>query len=93
MVVLFLMDCEGPGLAETLVTHVALEGLVLAVDVLVVTEMVLPPEGLTTDVTGEGPLVCVGSLVDEKVVALGELSVAVLADVALLGAAETPSGG
>ena len=85
------MHSEGSGLAEALVTYATLEGLVLAVDILVVTEVVLPPEGLATGVTGEGPLVCVGPLVDHEVVALGELSVAVLADVPLLRAAETPS--
>ena len=85
MVVLFLMDGEGPGLAEALVTHIALEGLVLAVDVLVVTEMVLPPEGLAADVAGEGPLVCVSSFVDHHIVTLGEFSMAELADEPLLG--------
>ncbi|CAL4088006.1 unnamed protein product, partial [Meganyctiphanes norvegica] len=88
-----LVNSEGSGLAEALVTDTTLEGLVLAMDVLMVTKMILPPEGLATDVTGEGPLICVCPLVDHEVVALGELPVAVLADVALLGAAEAASCG
>ena len=88
MGVLGLVHGEGPGLAEALVAHRTLEGLVLAVDVLVVPEVVLPPEGFAADVAGEGTLVGVGPLVDQQVVRLGELTVAVLADVALLGPAQ-----
>ena len=72
-------------LAEALVADVALERFLLHVDVLVVPEVVLPPEGLAADVTREGPLVRVRPLVDQQVVALAELALAVLADVALLG--------
>ena len=92
MIVLGLVYSQGSVLTEALVTDVALEGLVFAVDVLVVTEVVLPPEGLAANVAGEGPLVCVGSLVDHEVVAIGELPLAVLADVALLGTTQTSSG-
>ena len=91
MIVLNLMYGQSPGLTETFVTNITLKWPVLEMYVLVVTEVVLPPEGLATDVAGEGPLVCVGSLVDQEVVALGELPLAVLADVALFGATQTSS--
>ncbi|CAL4119581.1 unnamed protein product, partial [Meganyctiphanes norvegica] len=91
VVVLGLVHGQGPVLTEALVAHVTLERLVFTVDVLVVPEVIRPPEGLTADVAGEGPLVRVGSLVDQEVVALGELPLAVLADVALLGPAQTSS--
>ena len=42
--------------------------------------MVLPPEGLAAYVAGVGPLVRVGSLVNQQVVGLGELSVTELAN-------------
>ena len=49
----------------------------------VVSEVVCPSKPLATLEAGEGALVCVGSLVDLQVVALGELSVAELANVSL----------
>ena len=79
-----LVDCQGPALTEALVTLPALVGLVLGVDVLVVPQVVLPPEGLAADVAGEWSLICVCSLVDHHVVGLGELAVAELADEPLL---------
>ena len=85
---------KGSSLAETFITNITLERLLFVVDVLVVTEMVLSSEGLATCVTGIGPLSGVCSLMDEEVVALGELPVTVLADVALLvasGAGTTTS--
>lgn len=51
----------------------------------VVPEVVLPTEGLAADVAGVGPLVRVCPLVDEEVVAFGEVSAAVLADELFLG--------
>ena len=42
--------------------------------------MVLPSKSLAADVTRVRALVCVRSLVDQQVVALGELPVAELAD-------------
>ena len=65
--------------------------LVLRVDVLVVPEVILAPESLATDVTGEGALVRVGSFVDEQVVALGELTVTILADEPFLGPGAAPA--
>ena len=90
--VLRLVHGQRARLAESLAARLALEGLLLAVDVLVVAEVVLPPEGLAADVAGEGPLVRVRPLVDQQVVALGELPLAVLADVPLLGSAEAAPG-
>jgi len=86
-----LVDGQGAGLAETLAAIAALEGLVLGVNVPVIPQMILPPEGLAANVAGIGPLVRVGSLVDEQIVGLGELPVAVLADELLLWA--TAAGG
>ena len=80
-----LMDSKGPRLAETLLTCVALVRLLLGVDVSVIPQMVLPSEALSTNVARERPLVGVSPLVDHHVVALGELSVAELANEPLLG--------
>ena len=79
-----LVHVEAARLAEPLAAVRALVRLVLGVDVLVVTEMVLPPEGLAADIAGERSLVRVRALVDHEVVGLGELAVAVLADEPLL---------
>ena len=46
--------------------------------------MVLSPESLAADITGEGPLISVGPLMDHDIVRLGELSVTKLADESLL---------
>lgn len=81
-----LVNCQSARLAEALATIRAFVRLVLRVDVLVVPQVVLAPEGLATDVTREGALVRVGSFVDEKVVALGELTVTIFADEPFLGA-------
>lgn len=45
-----------------------------------ISEMVLPPEGLSANVTGVWPFVGVGPLVDQEVVTFGELAVAILAN-------------
>ena len=74
-------------MTKTFSTVIALEGLVFGVYVLVISQVVLPPERLAADVTGERPLVCVGSLVDQQVVALRELPMAKLADEPFLGPA------
>lgn len=49
-----------------------------------VSEMVLASEGFSTDVTGEGSLVCVCPLVDQEVVGLGEMATTEFTDVLLL---------
>ena len=65
-------------------TEAAFVWLVLAVNVLMVSQMVLSPESLAADITGEGPLISVGPLMDHDIVRLGELSVTKLADESLL---------
>ena len=92
MRMLGFMNCQCSSLAETFTANVALEGFVFAVDVLVITKMVLATESFTTNITREGPLIGVGTFVDEKVVTFGELSIAVLADVPFLGAGEARFG-
>ena len=57
----------------------------------VVSEVVLPSEGLVADVAGVGPLVCVGPLVDEEVVGLGEMPAAELANKFLFGFGREPA--
>ena len=78
------MDGERPGLAEPPAAAPALVGLLLGVGVHVVPQVILPLEGLVAQGAGEGPLTGVDTLVDLKVVSLGELSAAELADVSLL---------
>ena len=80
-----LVDGQGPRLAEAFPAVVALEGLLLGVDVPVVTQVVLPPKGFATNVTGIGPLIRMGPFMAEKVVGLGELPVAELANEPFLG--------
>lgn len=56
--------------------------------------MVLSSEGLVTNVTGIRPLVCVGPLVDEEIIWLGEMPAAELANKFLfsLGGEPAPGG-
>ena len=78
------VDGERPRLTEPFAALVALEGLLLGVDVPVVPQVVLSPEGLVADITGVRPLIGVSALVDQQVVGLGELPLAELADEPLL---------
>ena len=71
-------------MTKALITRFAFVWLVLAVNVFVVSQMVLSPESLATDITREGPLISVGPLMDHNIVRLGELSVTKLADESLL---------
>lgn len=79
-----LVNREGPRLTEAFPTIRTLERFVFGMNVSVVSQMVLPPESFPAYITIEGTLVGVGSLVDQQVVRLAELSLAVLADVPLL---------
>ena len=79
-----LVDGQSPGLAEPFAALGALERLLFGMDVLVVAQVVLPPEGLFADVARVRPFVCVGPLVDQQVVGFGKLSLAILANVLLL---------
>ena len=85
----YFVNCQRSRLTKTFSTVIALERLVFGVYVLVISQVVLPPERLAADVTGERPLVCVGSLVDQQVVALRELPVAKFADEPFLGSASS----
>ncbi len=55
--------------------------------------MVLSSEGLVTNITGIGPLVCVGPLVDEEVVGLGEMPAAEFANKFLFSLGWEPAPG
>ena len=48
-----------------------------------ISEMILPPESLPTDVTSVWPFVCVCPLMDQQVVGLGEVTVTEPTDVLL----------
>lgn len=87
-----LVDREGPTLAESLAAVVALERLLFGVDVAMISQVILTTEGFAADVTRIRALVRVRSLVDQKVVGFGELSVAVLADELFLWARSSRSG-
>lgn len=50
-----------------------------------VSEVILPAESFPADVARVGPLVRMSPFVDEEIVGLGELTVAVLADELFLG--------
>ena len=79
-----LVDGEGPRLTEPLAALSALEGLLLGVNVPVVSQVILTSKGFTTNITRIGSLVGVRALVDQEVVGLGELTVAEFADEPLL---------
>lgn len=55
--------------------------------------MVLSSESLVANITGIGPLVCVGPLVDEEVVGLGEMPAAELANKFLFSLGWEPAPG
>lgn len=59
-----------------------------------VSQVVLPPEGLVTDVTSVRPFVCVRALVDQQVVGLSEVAATELAHKLLfrLGRKSSPAG-
>lgn len=79
-----LVDRQSSGLTEALPALLTLEGFLLRVDISVVPQVVLSPEGLVADVAGVGPLVGVCALVDQQVVGFGEVSPAEPADELLL---------
>ena len=76
-----LVHFQRPRLTESLATVGTFERFLFQVDELVVSEVILPSERLTADITGIGSLVGVGSFVDQEIVGLGKLSFAILADV------------
>ena len=76
---------ERSRLAKSLATFTAFKRFFFGVDVSVVSQVVLTTERLSADITVEWPFVGVGALVNEQVVRLGELAVAILANKSLLG--------
>ena len=83
----YFVNCQSSRLAKPFSTVIALEWLVFGMYVFVVPQMILSPEGFSTNVTGKRPLICVGSLVDQQIVAFREFPVAKLADEPFLGPA------
>ena len=79
------MNCQSPRLTKTFPAVRTLKRLFFRVNVAMVSQVILAPEGFAADIAGVGPLVSVSSLVDQQVVRLGELSVTELADKLLLG--------
>lgn len=86
------VDGQRARLAEALAAVVALEGLLFGVDVAMVSQVILATEGLAANITAVGALVGVSPLVDQQVVGLGELTVAVFADELLLRTRSRRSG-
>ena len=80
-----LVYSQGSRLTETLLALVALERFLLRVDVPMVSEMILTSEGFAAYITRKRSFVGVGALVNQQVVGLGELTVAILADEPLFG--------
>ena len=72
-------------LAESLVAIMTLVWLLLAVNVSVVTQMILTAERFAANVTWIWPLVCVCTLVYQQIVRLGKFTIAVFTDEALFG--------
>ena len=79
-----MFTCKCARLTKSFSTVGTFERFFFGVNIAVVSQVVLPSEGFSTDVTGVGSLVRVRSLVDQQVVALGELPVAEFADEPLL---------
>ena len=63
-----LVDCKRSGLTETFVTGSTFVRFVFAVDVLVVSQVILSSECFATHITGEGSLICVSPLMDHHIV-------------------------
>lgn len=74
------MDRQGPTLAKSFSTFATLEWFFLAVDIPVVSEMILSSKGFTADVTRVRPLVRMGSLVNQQIIRFGELSITKFTD-------------
>lgn len=87
-----LVHGESSRLTETFATVIALEWLLFGVDVAMVAEMILATESLAANVAAVRPLIGVRTLVDQQIVALGELTIAVLADELLLWTRSSRTG-
>lgn len=75
---------ESSRLTESLAAVVALERLLFGVNVSMISQVILTTEGLATDVATVWPLIGVSSLVNQKIVGFGEMTIAVFADELLL---------
>lgn len=69
-----LMDCEGSSLTESFTTLRTFKWFFFRMDIFVVTEMILSPEGLVTDVTAVWTLIGMGPFVDEEVIRFREVT-------------------
>jgi len=85
----YTMDCQCPGLAESFPTFCALEWLLLGMDVPVVSKVILAAKRFPTNITGVRTFIRVRSLVNKKVVRLGELAIAELTNKLLLRSARS----
>lgn len=86
------MHGEGSRLTEAFAAVVALEWLLFGVNVAMVAEMILPTESLAANVAAIRSLISVRALVDQQIVALSELTIAVLADELLLWTRSSRAG-
>jgi len=78
------VHCQGSTLTKSFITGPTFVWFVFAMDVLVVSQMILSSECLSTHITGEGPLISMCPLMDHHIITFCEFSVTVLADEPLL---------
>lgn len=83
----YLMHCKCSRLTKTFSAVCALKRFVLRMNILMVSQMILPSESFSTDITREWSLVCVSPFMDEQVVTLSKLSITILAYKPFLGPA------
>ena len=79
------MSIEAPGLAETFTTICTLKRFVLGVNVSVISQMILSSKRFSAHITGKWSFICMGPLVNHKIVGFGKLTVAELTDKSFLG--------
>ena len=82
---------KSPALTESFSTISALEGLILGVNIPMISQVILSSESLVANVACKGPLVSVSPLMDQEVVGLCEVPLTVFADKLLLGSRRSPS--
>jgi len=84
------MNCQGAGLAESFATILALERLLFGMDVSMIAEVILTTEGLSANITIERTFVRMSAFVNQQVVRLCKLTVAVLTYVLLFATTSFP---
>lgn len=86
------MHGECSRLTETFSAVVALEWFFFGVNVAMISQMILATESFAANVTAVGTLIGVSSLVNQKIVGFGELTIAILADELFLWTSSSSAG-